>query len=195
MAWTKKFRADRYQDHHRSEHSSIWTTYQASTHNEKLDTLHPEPYPEVNSEGIPIHLKSAPKTVDKAPQIPDPNYQPPSRAGVLPSPNFETGPRRSPRFLESSSIMETLHLDVTKLTSLVCKDWRGTLMNGHTVLVKLWDGWKFSSSDSEHEAFVYYHLLDLWATIIHDFIGFGQWAFCHILLISDLEVYPIHSCD
>jgi len=36
MAWTKCFRADRYQDHHKSEHSSIWTTYQASTYDEKL---------------------------------------------------------------------------------------------------------------------------------------------------------------
>ena len=63
-----------------------------------LCALHPEPYPEVNSEGIAIHLKSAPKTPDKAPKIPDPNYRPPPRAGALPPPNFEGGPRRSPRF-------------------------------------------------------------------------------------------------
>jgi hypothetical protein len=153
-----------------------------------LCALHPEPYPEVNSEGIAIHLKSAPKTPDKAPKIPDPHYRPSSRAGTLPPPKFEQGTRRSPRFMESSSAMETLRLDVGKLTSLGCKGWRGTLTNGQSVFAKLWDGWKFSTSDSEHEADVYYRLRDLWANIVPDFIGFGHWGFCHILLLSILEV-------
>jgi hypothetical protein len=154
-----------------------------------LCALHPEPYPETDSEGVPIHLKSAPKTPDKAPKIPSPDYQPPTRAGALAPPNVETGPRRSPRFMGPS--MEILHLDVTKLTSLGCKGWRGTLTNGHPVFAKLWDGWKFSASHSEHEACVYYRLHDLWTTIVPDFIGLGQWGFCHILLLSDLDVFHI----
>ena len=157
-----------------------------------LCALQPEPHPEVNSEGIPIHLKSAPKTPDKAPKIPDPNYQPPARAGVLPPPTFEGDLRRSPRFQgPSSSTTETLHLDYAKLTSLGCKGWRGTLTNGQPVFAKLWDGWKFSASDSEHEACVYYRLRDLWANIVPDFIGFGQWGFCHILLLSVVDVVSL----
>jgi hypothetical protein len=153
-----------------------------------LCALHPEPCPETDSEGIPIHLKSAPKTPDKAPKIPDPDYRLSARAGALAPRKFEGGPRRSPRTTGPSSTKETLHLDVANLTSLGWKGWRGTLTNGHPVFVKLWDGWKFSSTDSEHEACVYYRLRDLWTTIVPDFIGLGQWGFCHILLLSDLDV-------
>jgi hypothetical protein len=154
-----------------------------------LCALDPEPYIEVNSEGIAIHLKSAPKTPDKAPKIPDPNYRPPTRTAVLATPTFEGGSRRSPRFQgPSSSTTEPLHLDAAKLTFLGCKGWRGILNNGHPIFAKLWDAWKVSSSDSEHEACVYYHLRDLWTTVLPDFLGLGQWGFYHILLLSDLDV-------
>lgn len=159
-----------------------------------LCALHPEPYPETDPEGIPIRLKSAPRTPDKAPKIPDPDYRPPVRAGASVSPNLEEGPRRSPRFMGASSTKETLHLDVAKLTSLGCKGWHGTLTNGQPVFAKLWDGWKFSAADSEHEACVYYHLRDLWATIVPDFIGLGQWGFCYVLLLSDIDVSQSPRC-
>ena len=158
-----------------------------------LCALNPEPHPEVNSEGTAIHLKFAPKTPDRAPKIPDPNYRPPPRPGGTLDLTFEGSPRRSPRFHQSSSsTTETLHLDVAKLTSLGCKGWRGTLTNGHPIFAKLWDGWKFSASDSEHEACVYYRLRDLWTTIVPNFLGFGQWGFFHILLLSYLDVSPLH---
>jgi len=61
------------------------------------------------------------------------------------------------------------------------------LSNGCTVFAKLWDGWKLPVSYSEHEANVYYHLRDLWGTVVPYFIGFGDWGFCHILLLSYIE--------
>jgi len=158
-----------------------------------LCALDPEPHPEVNSEGIVIHLKSAPKTPDKAPKIPDPNYRPPARPSVSASPAFDGGTRRSPRQQGPSSTTETLQLDAMKLKSVGCKGWRGTLNNGHSVFAKLWDGWKFSASDSEHEACVYYRLRDLWTTVVPEFLGFGRWGFYHILLLSDLNVPPFYS--
>lgn len=62
--------------------------------------------------------------------------------------------------------MEILHLDAVKLTFVGCKGWRGTLNNGRHVFAKLWDAWKLSESDSEHEACVYYRLRDLWTTVV-----------------------------
>jgi len=155
-----------------------------------LCAIHPEPHPEVNSDGIVVHLKSAPRTPDKAPKIPDPNYRPPPRPNIL-APPSEGGTRRSPRFHEAA--MELPQLDVADLTSIGCKGWRATLNNGHRVFAKLWDGWKLSSSLSEHEASVYYSLRDLWSTIVPDFLGLGEWGFYHILLLSDLDVYSPHS--
>ena len=149
-----------------------------------LCALDSNPHPEVNSEGDAINLRSAPKTTDKAPKIPDPNYIRPQRT-VLPSATFENNPRRSPRFLDSSPT-ETLHL--ANLTSLGCKGWRGTLNNGQVIFAKLWDGWKFSASYSENEASVYYRLRDLWGTMVPDFLGIGNWGFCHILLLSNIDV-------
>jgi hypothetical protein len=142
-----------------------------------------------SSDGIEIHLKSAPKIADKAPKIPDPNYRPPTRTSVLAPPTFEGGSRRSPRFQRPSSTTPMLRLDVANLTPLGCKGWRGTLNNGHPVFAKLWNAWKLSSSGSEHEACLY----DLWTTVVPDFLGFGQWGFFHILLLSDLDVCPFYS--
>src|SRR5579859_4350192 len=96
-----------------------------------LCALDTDPHPELNSEGNAIHLRSAPKTTDKAPKIPEPNYRQPQRT-ALPPITFEKSPRRSPRFLGTSPT-ETLHLNITNLTSLGCKGWRGILSNGHTV--------------------------------------------------------------
>ena len=155
-----------------------------------LCAVHSEPHPEVNADGIVVRLKSAPRTPDKAPKIPDPNYRPPPRPNILAPPSGQ-GSRRSPRFHEATK--ELPHLDIAELTSLGCKGWRGTLNNGLPVFAKLWDGWKLSSSLSEHEASVYYNLRDLWSTIVPDFLGLGEWGFYHILLLSDLDVYSPHS--
>lgn len=156
-----------------------------------LCALDTDPHPELNSEGNAIYLTSAPKTADKAPKIPDPNYLRSERL-ALPRIASEKSPRRSPRFQDSSPL-DALHLDIANLTSLGCKGWRGKLSNGHTVFAKLWDGWKFPVSYSEHEAAVYYRLRDLWGTLIPDFLGYGQWGFCHILLLSNFDVLaPCH---
>lgn len=150
-----------------------------------LCAIDTSPHPEINSEGNVIHLRAAPKTADKAPKIPDPNYVRPPRT-LLPPADLSGTPRRSPRFQGSTG--DSVRLDIANLTSLGCKGWRGTLSNGCTVFAKLWDGWKLPASYSEHEANVYYHLRDLWGTVIPYFIGLGDWGFCHILLLSYIEV-------
>lgn len=58
------------------------------------------------------------------------------------------------------------------------------------LFVKLWDGWKVPASHSEHEATVYNELCDLWGTVVPEFLGVGEWGFCHILLLSFIEVPP-----
>ena len=107
----------------------------------------------------------------------------------FPTVNFAGTPHRSPRFQDSSLYQnESLRLDIANLTSLGCKSWRGTLNTGLTVFAKLWDGWKFSPRYSEHEASVYYQLRDLWSTTVPEFLGLGNWGFCHIILLSFIEV-------
>jgi hypothetical protein len=155
-----------------------------------LCTLNINPHPELDSEGNQVHLKNAPRTADKAPKIPNPIR--PERITPLPTVIFPTTPRRSPRFQTQNtssqfSAVDSLHLE--NLTSLGCKGWRATLNTGLTVFTKLWDGWKFSPEYSEHEASVYYHLQDLWGSIIPTFLGIGDWGFYHILLLSFIEVF------
>jgi hypothetical protein len=122
-----------------------------------------------NSKGNPIHLRSE-STTDKALKVPDPNgvqqqltARPPAvsarKGGGGWSPSITTVP------------IEIFRLNIADLTSLGCKGWRGILSNDRTVFVKLWDGWKFLTFYSEHEAFFYRHLRDLWDTAIPDFLG------------------------
>ena len=140
-------------------------------------------HPELDSEGNEIHLSSAPKTAEKAPKIPDPNYVRPLQT-KLRTVNLAGTPRRSPRFQESSVYHpKSLCLDIANLTFLGCKGWRGTLNTGLTVFAKLWDGWKFSGRYSEHEASVYHQLRDLWGTTVPEFIGLGVWGFSHPFVI------------
>jgi hypothetical protein len=98
-----------------------------------------------------------------------------------------------PRFQDSSlDQAHSLHLDSATLTALGCKGWCGTLSNGLTIFAKLWDGWKFYPQGSEHEASVYNRLRELWGTTVPEFFGLGNWGFCHILLLSYIEV-PLSS--
>jgi len=146
-------------------------------------------HPELDSDGnFEIHLSSAPRTADKAPKIPDPNYARPPQT-ELRTINLAGTPRRSPQFQDSSVChLKSLCLDIANLTFIRCKRWRGTLNMGLTVFAKLWDGWKFSGRYSEHEASVYHQLRDLWGTTVPEFIGLGVWGFSHILLLSFIEV-------
>ena len=156
-----------------------------------LCALAVNPHPELDSEGNAIHLSSAPKTAEKAPKIPDPNYVRPPQT-KLRSVNLAGTPRRSPRFPDSSdNHPKSLCLDISNLTFLGCKGWRGTLNTGVTVFAKLWDGWKFSGQYSEHEASIYHQLRNLWGTTVPEFIGLGVWGFSHILLLSFIEVLPV----
>jgi hypothetical protein len=148
------------------------------------------PHPEVDSEGHAVHLKKAPKTADKAPQISNPDNVPTKLTTLRPI-TFPEAPCRSRRLQQNilsfpnEDLGEDLHLD--NLTSLGCKGWRGKI-NGLTVFAKLWDGWKYSPQNCEHEASVYYQLQDLWGRTIPRFLGSGQWGFFHILLLSFIEV-------
>ena len=166
-----------------------------------LCAMDTDQHPEVNAQGNAIYLRSADKTTDKAPKIPDPNYLPPHR---LPPPVADgtSTPRRSPRFHgpvddNPGPDDEPLPRSVTNLAFLGCKGWRGTLDDGSTVFAKLWDGWKMPASYSEHEANVYYRLRDLWGTVVPAFIGLGQWGFCRILLLSyiDVTLSFLHTAD
>jgi hypothetical protein len=157
----------------------------------------PIPHPETDSEGIEIHLRKAESTAAAAPKIPDPNAL--TRRALVPDVDIPPNAlRRSPRrhdarLLEKQS--ESLYLDLSSHANggyLGCKGWRGTLSTGSTVFVKLWDGWKFSSRYCEHEAAVYLKLRDLWGTTVPEFLGSGNWGFCHILLLSFIQVL-LHS--
>jgi hypothetical protein len=150
-----------------------------------LCTTDTVPCPETNNEGITISLTKAPKDTSAAPRIPNPSLDV-TTARVLPPGSREytvENPRRSPRRKSSDSRT----VDGTTWTEEVylgCKGWKGNLSTGETVFAKLWDGWKVSSDDCRHEALVYIHLKDLWDKIIPTFLGFGNWGFCHILLLS-----------
>jgi hypothetical protein len=134
------------------------------------------PHPELDSEGNKISLTAAPKTTGKAPQIPNPDYICPESTTLFTVNLGPILPRRSPRGHDSSLCQtDSLRLDSSNLTFLGCKGWRGTLSNGLTVFAKLWDGWKFSRQNSEHEASVYYQLRDLWRTTAPEFLGLGDW--------------------
>jgi hypothetical protein len=158
----------------------------------------PIPCPETNLEGIIISLQKADKTTSAAPKIPNPNISllhPRNEASTVLDRTTSTSPRRSPRHTTSnpanSNKPAALYLDVSPHvngTYLGCKGWRGTLSTGRIVFAKLWDGWKFSPKYAEHEAAVYNHLHDLWGSIVPEFLGLGNWGFCHILLLSYIEV-------
>ena len=151
------------------------------------------PHPETNAEGIEIHLKSADRTTSAAPKVPNPNIS----LGVRdcdPNTNaVQAVPRRSPRHHRQNYPDNGLFLDISdggNSKYLGCKGWRGSLSTGETVFAKLWDGWKFSRSNCEHEATIYLQLRDLWGTIVPEFLGTGNWGFCHILLLSYVDVLP-----
>ena len=92
---------------------------------------------------------------------------------------------------QSASLYLDVHSDANG-AYLGCKGWRGTLSTGRIVFAKLWDGWKFSPRHAEHEAAVYNCLRDLWGSIVPEFLGLGIWGFCHILLLSYIEVSSHH---
>ena len=157
------------------------------------------PHPEANSEGVPVHLTRAEATASAAPKIPNPEVSPLTSVQLssIETQTSHTTPRRSPRrhmVKDASSLHnrnENLCLDISsqgKGAYLGCKGWRGTLNTGRTVFVKLWDGWRFSSEGSDHEAAVYLALRDIWGTIVPEFLGSGNWGFCHVLLLSYIEV-------
>jgi hypothetical protein len=163
----------------------------------------PVPHPETNFEGIAIHLRNAENTAAAAPKIPNPNNTLSTQTNLLPVQfSSNSTPRRSPRRHDTSSAASSnqpasLYLDISSQANgayLGCKGWRGTLNTGRTVFVKLWDGWKFSARNCEHEADVYLQLRDLWGTVVPEFLGMGDWGFCHILLLSYIEVSPDRSC-
>jgi hypothetical protein len=161
-----------------------------------LCTRDPLPCLETNNEGIQIYLTKAPKDTSAAPKIPNPENI--LSRQTLSSSNTDfspTTPRRSPRHHDvhdyPATAVTSLYLDINsrgKGAYLGCKGWRGTLSTGITVFAKLWDGWKFSRDECDHEASMYIHLRDLWGTIVPGFLGSGDWGFCHILLLSYIDV-------
>jgi hypothetical protein len=74
-------------------------------------------------------------------------------------------------------------------TWIGCKGYKGVLDTGETVFAKLWDGWKHSSEEADRETQIYVELRDLWGTVVPKMIAHGGWGFCHIVLLSFVEVY------
>ena len=151
--------------------------------------------PERNNEGIEIHLTKASRNTSAAPKISDPDNRLSHRT-KFPTVNLSpTAPRRSPRHhaaqYDPANPASSTYLDISSYGNgayLGCKGWRGTLSTGLTVFAKLWDGWKFSRDHCEHEVSVYIQLRDLWRTIIAGFLGSGDSGFCHVLLLSYIDV-------
>jgi hypothetical protein len=152
-------------------------------------------YPEMDAVGQQITLTRADNDTRRAPKIPDSANTP---SALLPPVHLSpsNSPRRSPRnrSAQDYSLMidsPTLFLDIDQRgrgAYLGCKGWRGTLSTGHIVFVKLWDAWKYSREDCDHEASIYLQLGDLWGTTIPEYLGSGDWGFCHVLLLSYIEV-------
>jgi hypothetical protein len=152
-------------------------------------------YPETDAGGQQITLTRADKDTGRAPKIPQPSNTPNT---VLPPIDLppSNSPRRSPRKHDTqdqfASIQSpNLSLDIDQRAQgayLGCKGWRGTLSTGRIVFAKLWDGWKFTRENCDHEASIYLQLGDLWGTTIPEYLGSGDWGFCHILLLSYVEV-------
>ena len=152
-------------------------------------------YPETDAVGQQITLTRADKDTARAPKIPQPTNTPTT---VLPPVDLSpsNSPRRSPRKHGTQDHLApiqspTLSLDIDQREQgayLGCKGWRGTLSTGRTVFAKLWDGWKYTREDCDHEASIYLQLGDLWGTTVPEYLGSGDWGFCHILLLSYVEV-------
>lgn len=154
------------------------------------------PNPEINAQGIEVHLKSADKSTSAAPKVPNPNINLAPRDCIANNDIPPTEPRRSPRRHPGTSDGSALFLDISdgaNSSYLGCKGWRGSLSTGDTVFVKLWDGWKFSRRNCDHEAAIYLQLRDLWGTMVPEYLGNGNWGFCHILLLSYVDVPPLNS--
>jgi hypothetical protein len=153
------------------------------------------PHPEMNNEGSDLHIRKARKDASKAPEIPNPAVRA-TETHLHPPSTSTASPSRSPRLHDSAQDDDNappLCLDVNSRAEGAHrggKGWRGTLNTGQTVFAKLWDGWKCSRNDCEHEASVYCHLRDLWGTTVPEFVGSGDWGFCHVLLLSYIEVLP-----
>ena len=152
-------------------------------------------YPETDAMGQKITLTRADKDTGRAPEIPRSTK---TSATVLPPVDLSPSdsPRRSPRkratqdhFVLVQSPTLSLEIDQREQGGyLGCKGWRGTLNTGRTVFAKLWDGWKYTREDCDHEVSIYLHLRDLWGTTVPEYLGSGDWGFCHILLLSYVEV-------
>jgi hypothetical protein len=60
------------------------------------------------------------------------------------------------------------------------------------VVVKCWDAYKNNENARNKEVDVYLRLQELWGICIPTFITFGRIAFCHAIVIEDLEVTSPH---
>jgi hypothetical protein len=156
---------------------------------------------ETKNDGTLVYISKVNKDQTRATLIPPPSMpqQRPSHDSDIDPSN--SSPRRSPRLQQRESKMnpiirtyasKDLRLDINVRapgTWLGCKGYKGILDTGETVFAKLWDGWKYSSKESEREAQIYMELKSLWGTVVPRMIAHGGWGFCHILLLDFVEVW------
>jgi tRNA A-37 threonylcarbamoyl transferase component Bud32 len=57
---------------------------------------------------------------------------------------------------------------------------------------KLWDGYKHSAADRDHEVEAYMHLQSLWGREVPRFIGCGTLDFCWALLVERIQVRSVN---
>jgi tRNA A-37 threonylcarbamoyl transferase component Bud32 len=57
---------------------------------------------------------------------------------------------------------------------------------------KLWDGYKHSAADRDHEVEVYMHLQSLWGREVPRLIGCGTLDFCWALLVERVQVRSVN---
>lgn len=169
------------------------------------------PLVETHDDGRPITVVRAATDSSSAPLVPLPSAVriPPTSSSLQP---FRLDPpRRSPRFQPRDSppiisVLPSLQkrepddlcLDIDVRTPGVRvggKGYRGTLHTGETVFVKLWDGWKHSSEESDRESAIYNSLRPLWGTLVPRLIAHGGWGFCHVVILEFIQVPRLATPD
>jgi hypothetical protein len=69
------------------------------------------------------------------------------------------------------------------------KSFRAIFLPDHVVVVKLWDGYKWSAEERDGEANIYMHLQGLWGEQIPRFICLADLDFCYGIVLEEVQVH------
>ena len=157
-----------------------------------------EPLAETHEDGRPITVGTAESNTSLAPLAPLPG---PARTSSSRNSSDQVrlhSLRRSPRLNQerntSDSTQLSLNINISVPgTHLGCKGYKAILNTGQIVFAKLWDGWKHTSEEADHETAIYCSLRDLWGTTVPRLIAHGGWGFCHIILLEFIKVIILNA--